>query len=144
MTQGILGAELATNTQAPLAAAAKRVLGRAGELLVLVGAVISTFGYVAGDMLAGPRMPYALGRDALLPQFLGAIHERYRTPHVAIILHAVLCACLAITGTFASLAVVRRPADATGLPRLLSCDDQLQRRDVEPTVRFRSKYPAGR
>ncbi len=47
VTQGILGVELATNTKAPLAAAAKVVLGRGGELLVLLGAAISTFGYVA-------------------------------------------------------------------------------------------------
>ncbi|HEY4953917.1 MAG TPA: amino acid permease, partial [Gemmatimonadaceae bacterium] len=55
VTQGILGAALATNTKAPLAAAAKVVLGRGGELLVLTGAAISTLGYVAGDMLAAPR-----------------------------------------------------------------------------------------
>lgn len=143
VTQGILGAELATNTQAPLAAAAKRVLGRAGELLVLVGAMISTYGYVAGDMLAGPRMPYALGRDALLPQFLGAIHERYRTPHVAIILHAALCGILAITGTFASLAVL--VVLLTLLVYLACClaTIELQRRDVRADGAIPFKVPGG-
>jgi amino acid transporter len=92
VTQGILGAELATNTKAPLAEAARRVLGRGGELLVLIGAAISTIGYVTGDMLAAPRMPYALARDGLLPSPLSRIHERFRTPHVAIITHAAdLC-----------------------------------------------------
>lgn len=106
VAQGILGAELATNTKSPLADAAKVVLGRGGQLLVLVGATISTLGYVTGDMLAGPRMPYALGRDALLPPILGKVHEKYRTPHIAIITHAALCALLALTGTFASLSVL--------------------------------------
>jgi amino acid transporter len=106
VTQGILGAELATNTKAPLAEAARRVLGRGGELLVLVGAAISTLGYVTGDMLAAPRMPYALARDGLLPSPLKRIHERYRTPHVAIIAHGVICAVFAITTTFAGLVVL--------------------------------------
>jgi amino acid transporter len=106
VAQGILGAELATNTKSPLADAAKVVLGRGGELLVLAGAAISTLGYVTGDMLAGPRMPYSLGRDALLPRILGSVHEKYRTPHISIVVHAVLCALLALTGTFASLSVI--------------------------------------
>lgn len=143
VTQGILGVELATNTQAPLAAAAKRVLGRAGELLVLVGAMISTFGYVAGDMLAAPRMPYALGRDALLPRFVGAIHERHRTPHVAIVLHAALCAILAITGTFASLAVL--VVLLTLLVYLACClaTIELQRRDVRADGAVPFRVPGG-
>jgi len=130
VTQGILGAELATNTAAPLAAAAKRVLGNAGQTLVLVGTAISTLGYVAGDMLAAPRMPYALGRDALLPGFLGRVHERYRTPHVAIVVHAALCAFMAITGTFAALAVLT--ALLALLVYLVCClaTIQLQRRNV--------------
>jgi APA family basic amino acid/polyamine antiporter len=130
VAQGILGAELATNTAAPLAAAAKRVLGSAGQTLVLVGTAISTLGYVAGDMLAAPRMSYALGRDSLLPAFLGRIHERYRTPHVAIVVHAGLCAFMAITGTFAALAVLT--ALLSLLVYFVCClaTIQLQRRNV--------------
>lgn len=143
VTQGILGVELATNTKAPLAAAAKVVLGRGGELLVLLGASISTFGYVAGDMLAAPRMPYALGRDALLPRFLGVVHERYRTPYVAIGLHAALCALLALTGTFASLAVL--VVLLTLLVYLACClaTIQLQRRDVRADGAVPFKVPGG-
>jgi amino acid transporter len=130
VTQGILGAELATNTQAPLAEAAKRVLGRGGELLVLIGATISTLGYVAGDMLAAPRMPYALARDGLLPGFLRKIHVRYRTPYVAIITHAAICAFLAATTTFAGLVVL--VSLLTLLVYFVCClaTIQLQRRDV--------------
>jgi amino acid transporter len=143
VTQGILGVELATSTQAPLAAAAKRVLGRAGELLVLVGAVISTFGYVAGDMLAGPRMPYSLGRDALLPRFLGIVHEKHRTPYLAIGVHAVLCALVAITGTFASLAVI--VVLLTLLVYLACClaTIELQRRDVRADGAVPFSVPGG-
>jgi len=143
VAQGILGAELATNTKAPLAEAAKRVLGRGGELLVLLGAAISTVGYVTGDMLAGPRMPYALARDGLLPGILSSVHERYRTPNVAIVLHAVLCAALALTGTFSYLAVL--VVLLTLIVYLACClaTIQLQRRDVRADGGTPLHLPAG-
>jgi len=130
VTQGILGVELATNTKAPLAEAARRVLGRGGELLVLIGAAISTLGYVTGDMLAAPRMPYALARDGLLPGPLSKIHQRYRTPHVAIIAHGAICALFATTTTFAGLVVL--VSLLTLLVYLACClaTIQLQRLDI--------------
>lgn len=106
VAQGVLGPELATNTKAPLAETAKRVLGSGGATLVLVGTAISTFGYVGGDMLAAPRGLYALGRDNLLPSIIGAVSEKYRTPYVAILIHAILCAAFAVTGSFAGLVVI--------------------------------------
>lgn len=106
VAQGVLGSDLAANPDAPLAETARRVLGSGGQLLVLVGAAISTFGYVGGDMLAAPRGIYALGRDRLLPTAIGSVHSKYRTPHVAILIHAVFCAGLAVTGSFTGLIVL--------------------------------------
>jgi basic amino acid/polyamine antiporter, APA family len=143
VTQGILGAELATNTKAPLAEAAKRVLGRGGELLVLIGAAISTIGYVTGDMLAAPRMPYALARDGQLPAPLSKIHERFRTPHVAIIAHGAICALFATTTTFAGLVVL--VSLLTLLVYLVCClaTIQLQRLDVRAEGARPFKLPFG-
>ena len=139
VAQGVLGAELATNTEAPLAEAAKRVLGSGGQMLVLLGAAISTLGYVAGDMLAAPRGIYALGRDRLLPAVIGSVHPRYRTPHVAIVIHAVLCLGFALSGSFEMLAVLS--VIATLIVYLICClaAVQLRRRDirVEGAVPFR-------
>ena len=106
VSQGILGPELATSTKAPLAEAAGRALGSAGKSLILIGAAISTFGFVAGDMLASPRGIYALGRDGLLPSVTSRVNERFATPHVAIVIHAVFCAAFALSGTFVTLVIV--------------------------------------
>lgn len=143
VAQGILGPELATNSAAPLAATAKRILGNGGETLVLAGATISTLGYVAGDMLAAPRMPYSLGRDGLLPRFLGNVHEGFRTPHLSIITHALLCALLATTGTFAVLAVLA--VLTTLLVYFVCClaTIQLQRRDVRANGAEPFRVPGG-
>ena len=130
VAQGVLGAELATNTKAPLAETAKRVLGSGGQMLVILGTAISTFGYVAGDMLAAPRGIYALGRDRLLPAAIGSVHPGYRTPHFAILIHALLCLAFALSGTFEKLAVLT--VMATLIVYLICClaAIQLRRRDI--------------
>jgi len=139
VAQGVLGAELATNTTAPLAELAMRVLGSGGRVLVILGAAVSTFGYVAGDMLAAPRGIYALGRDRLLPAAIGSVHARYRTPHVAILIHAVLCLGFALTGSFEKLVVLA--VIPTLIVYLICClaAIQLRRRDIRDkgTVPFR-------
>src|SRR6202165_2184997 len=130
VAQGVLGAELATNTQAPLAETAKRLLGGGGQMLVILGTAVSTLGYVAGDVLAAPRGIYALGRDRLLPGAIGAVHQRYRTPHIAILIHAVFCLAFALSGTFEKLAVLS--VITTLIVYLICClaTIQLQRRDI--------------
>jgi amino acid transporter len=143
VAQGVLGAALPTNTSAPLAETARRVLGTGGQMLVIVGTAVSTFGYVAGDMLAAPRGIYALGRDGLLPAKIGAIHPRYRTPHVAIVIHAVLCLGFALSGTFEKLAVLA--VIATLIVYLICClaTIQLQRRDIRDEGAIPFKVPGG-
>ena len=143
VAQGVLGPELATNTQAPLAETAKRVLGSGGQMLVILGTAISTFGYVAGDMLAAPRGIYALGRDRLLPAAIGSVHQRYRTPHVAILIHAALSLGFALTGTFENLAVLA--VIATLIVYLICClaTIQLQRRNIHDEGAIPFKVPGG-
>lgn len=143
VAQGVLGAELATNTKAPLAETARRVLGSGGQTLVILGAAISTFGYVAGDMLAAPRGIYALGRDGLLPAAFGSVHPRYRTPHVAILIHAALCLGFALSGTFEKLIVLATLA--TLIVYLICClaAIQLRRLDIRDEGAVPFKVPGG-
>ena len=105
-TQAILGADRARHPAAPLAAAAERAFGAGGGTLMLVAAIISTFGYICGDMLATPRVVFACARDGFLPSRAGAVHPRFHTPYTAIAIHAGVTCALAITGTFRALAVL--------------------------------------
>ncbi len=143
VAQGVLGADLATNTRAPLAETAKRVLGSGGQMLVIIGTAVSTFGYVAGDVLAAPRGIYALGRDGLLPRRIGSVHARYRTPHIAIVTHAVLCLGFALTGTFEKLAVLA--VIATLIVYLVCClaTIQLRRLGIREEGAFPFSVPGG-
>jgi APA family basic amino acid/polyamine antiporter len=106
VSQGVLGPALAITTDAPLGAVAQRALGNPGRALILIAAIVSALGYVSGDMLASPRLLFAFGRDGLLPARFGAIHARFRTPHIAIVAYATVSCAVALTGSFRVLAVL--------------------------------------
>ena len=107
VAQGLLGDNLPNYKATPLAEAAKAVLGESGYMLLIMGAVISMFGYMSGAILNGPRVVYALSRDRILPvKAFSKIHKKYATPYVAIIIYASLGFLFATTGSFQQLAVI--------------------------------------
>ena len=104
VAQGVLGAGLGRSA-APLADALAGVSPLLAALL-LVGATVSMMGYLAGDTLSAPRVLFAFGRDGFLPAWVAALHPRTQAPYVSILLHVGLGALLAISGSFAELAVL--------------------------------------
>jgi amino acid transporter len=84
----------------PLAAAAEVFLGPGGATLMALGALISVYGYLAGAMLNVPRLTYALAEQGDLPARFGAVHRRFRSPHVSVLLFAVLVWGFAAAGSF--------------------------------------------
>ncbi|MFN2398926.1 MAG: APC family permease [Gemmatimonadaceae bacterium] len=130
VAQGILGAELATARDAPLAAAAFVFAGAIGARVVAAGAAISMFGSVSGMTLTTPRALYAFARNGIFPRWLARIHPAYRTPHLAIATQAAIVCLLAVTSTFAKLAIL---ANVSVLTLYLFCCAaawMLRRRDV--------------
>ena len=106
VAQGVLGPALADAKAAPLAEVAEQVMGAPGRTLLLVGAIVSTLGYLSGMTLAVPRALFALARDGFLPKAVARIHPRFLTPHVAIVTQSVIVCALAIGNTFEALAVL--------------------------------------
>ncbi len=130
VAQGSLGPRLADDTNAPLAATAATFLGHTGRMLLLGGATISSFGFIASDILSSPRILFALGRDGILPRSLTHVHPRFRTPDVAIIVYTVLAFLFSLSSTFEALAVM---ANVAALMLYLVCCAAafvLMRRDV--------------
>jgi len=109
VAQGLLG-EALPGDPTPLASAAAVAMGPAGRTLILVGSVVSMFGYVSGMTLAVPRMLFAFGRDGFLPAALASVHPRWRTPHVAIAVQTAIVAVLGLFGFFEGLAVAANAA----------------------------------
>jgi APA family basic amino acid/polyamine antiporter len=76
----------------------QRIMGdRLGSLgaTVIAGAILcSVFGALNGNILAKPRVAYALARDGLTFSFLGRAHPRFATPYWAILIHAAVAIVL--------------------------------------------------
>ena len=106
VAQGVLGPELANDTEAPLVAVATAVFGDWGGKMLIAGVVISIYSNLSGDMLGGPRVVFASSLDNNLPRFLGKVHPKYKTPHIAIVFFAVVIGVFALSRTFKYLAVV--------------------------------------
>jgi amino acid transporter len=106
VAQGVLGADLPTHPDAPLAAAATSAIGPAGGLVLMLGAAISMLGYLSGMMLAMPRSLFAFARDGYLPKALAKVDPKTHVPAAAIYAHAAAVTLLALSGTFEKLAVL--------------------------------------
>jgi amino acid transporter len=63
---------------------------------VAVGAVVSAAGLFLTLLLTNSRLPYVLARDGLMPAGLAAVHPRFGTPWVAVVVSAVLYAAFAV------------------------------------------------
>ena len=84
----------------PLAAAAQVVLGPVGGVLLAAGALISVYGYLAGAMLNVPRLTYAMAAQGDLAARFATVHPRFRTPHISIVLFALLTWLFAARSNF--------------------------------------------
>jgi APA family basic amino acid/polyamine antiporter len=75
----------------------------AGLGVALVTAVImtSTFGAINSNILEGPRVSFAMGRDDVFFRALGRVHVNYRTPAVAIAVQTLMATGLLVaTGAY--------------------------------------------
>jgi APA family basic amino acid/polyamine antiporter len=104
VAQGVL-ANVADHAT-PIADAAAAFLGATGALLIGIGSVISMTGNNAGQVLSGSRMLFALAEQGQLPSFLARVHSRYRTPANAIVFTSAVALTLALSGSFAQIALV--------------------------------------
>lgn len=131
VAHAVLGPALATFVDAPLAEVASRVLGPAGRILILVGGSISMLGFLSSDALGTPRCLYAFARDGLMPAPLGRLHPRFRTPWLAILVHAALAWALASVGSFGKLILIANVALLSSYLLCCLAAIELQRRNVQ-------------
>lgn len=79
-----------------------RLLGDWGGKLMSIGVMVSTLGAINSNLLLGPRVPFAMGRDKVFYPILGEVHARFRTPAVAILVQG----CLGVAMVLASAVLV--------------------------------------
>jgi amino acid transporter len=96
-------ADLAAS-EAVAADAMTRVGGAGGAAVIAALVMLSTFGGLNAGLMTGPRVFYAMAEDGLFFRRVAAVHPRYRTPHVAVVLLVLLTALNASVRTFEQLA----------------------------------------
>jgi len=79
------------------------LFGRVGVVLVSIFVMISSFSSLNGSMLASPRIFFAMADDGLFFRSIARVHPRFKTPHVAIVLAAVLGMVLVLSRSFEAL-----------------------------------------
>jgi APA family basic amino acid/polyamine antiporter len=99
----VLPIEAVTSSNRVAADFADAVLGSGGADALAALVVISALGGMTGIILAGPRVYLAMADDGLLFRWAASLHQRYRTPHVAIALQAAWSSVLVLTGTYRAL-----------------------------------------
>jgi amino acid transporter len=88
------------NSQKPLADAGSQFLGAAGGAIISAGAIISITGNLNILLLSGSRLPFAMAEQKQLPAFVGAIHRKFFTPYVSILITAGLMLFLTLKSSF--------------------------------------------
>jgi APA family basic amino acid/polyamine antiporter len=83
--------------------AAAVVAGPRAATAIAAMVVISAFGAMNGIILAGPRVYLAMAEDKLLFTWMGSVHPRFKTPHVAIAAQAIWSSLLVLTGSYRTL-----------------------------------------
>src|SRR5215472_5718627 len=90
----------AAHSERPLGDAARVMLGEGGAGLISIGAMISVYGYLSANLLGAPRAMFALAERGDFPARFAAIHPRFRTPYLSILVYAVLLWAFALLGSF--------------------------------------------
>jgi APA family basic amino acid/polyamine antiporter len=90
--------ELATVKGSVLDVVADKLLGGAAGNIMGVVAIVSLLASVNANIFAGPRVYYAMARDGLFFSSAARVHERYRTPAVAIVAQAAWTSLLILSG----------------------------------------------
>ena len=86
VTIGIVDGSELKGSLVPLSLGASNVMGQAGMAILSIAAIIAFITTANSGVLAASRSPMAMSRDQLLPRFFARLNQRFKTPHISILL----------------------------------------------------------
>jgi APA family basic amino acid/polyamine antiporter len=72
------------------------IAGPIGGAVTMLAIMTSIFGALNGNLLAKPRVAYAMARDGLIFSFLGNTHPRWATPWVALLIQGAVAVIMVL------------------------------------------------
>ena len=88
----------------PVASALQQVVGESGATIGTAAVILSVYGWLTGFTLMMPRVLFSMANHRELPSILSRVHPRYRTPHVAVIVNAIVALAMSLYSSFAQAA----------------------------------------
>lgn len=99
--------ELAASN-APLALVAERAVGKPGIFLIGLGALLASVAALNGTLVSQARQIFAMGRDRIVPEFLGTVSQKAGVPAAALVAGASVTIVVLI---FADVTFVAKAAN---------------------------------
>jgi APA family basic amino acid/polyamine antiporter len=85
VTAGVLDAEELDHALTPISDGARVFMGRAGEVLLAVAALLAFISTANAGIMSASRYPIAMSRDGIAPPFFQKVNARFGTPHFSIL-----------------------------------------------------------
>jgi len=89
ITVGVVPGEELGGSLMPISLAASKFMGSPGFVLLGAAAIAAFVTTANGGILAASRSPLAMSRDKLLPPLLSRVNNRFKTPHISILLTGI-------------------------------------------------------
>jgi APA family basic amino acid/polyamine antiporter len=90
-------------TERVAAVTAEQTMGRIGGNIVALTIMLSAAGAANGSIMTSPRIYFAQARDGLFFRQVAAIHPRFGTPSISILVQCVWTCILALSGSYETL-----------------------------------------
>ena len=98
-------------TNKPLAEASQIMAGKAGAVIIALGAMFSVTGTLNAIMLVGSRLPFAFSEEGQFPKLFSFIHPKHKTPTWSLLLFMAVTIIVSLTYSFleaASISAITR------------------------------------
>lgn len=96
----LVSAAKVTSDETFAAQAGEALFGAVGGKIFAAIVVVSVLGTLLAYLMASPRVYYAMARDGLFFDSIARLHPRFKTPHRATLIQALLAAILILSGNF--------------------------------------------
>ena len=130
----------AAHSVRPLADVVRIAMGETGAKIVTAGVLVSVLGFLNANLLAMPRLIYALACRSDFPAVFARLHPKWRTPYVAIAVFAMAVFGCTLLGSFSWNATLSAVARLAYYAAICAAVPLLRRRQPE-AASFR--IPAG-
>ncbi|MFW6265568.1 MAG: APC family permease, partial [Halanaeroarchaeum sp.] len=98
VSTGVIPYEMLGDSLVPVSDVAVVFLGTVGVVAIVAAAAIAAISSSNSSILAAARINFAMGRDDLMSDRLNVTHDRFGTPHRAIVATGVLTGLLVTVG----------------------------------------------